>query len=176
MNEDTYEGGGCPYVVVRRPPSPVRPLGGLLPESQSIDEGLVPLWVLPFQILEKAPPLADELQEAVAGMVVLLVRFEVLLELADPAREERNLNLGRPCVRSVDLIRIDDFFLVYCCHGSFCSGLPEEPLVLGFPVFGDDPRSLCLFMLQRRQKVPPHPPAVNFARRATCSTALDREY
>src|SRR5205807_876961 len=64
--------------VLQRAP-PWRPLRkALLPDSEPVDQLAVTAGILGLQVIEQAAPLADQLQEPAAGMVVLLVRLEVL--------------------------------------------------------------------------------------------------
>jgi hypothetical protein len=52
----------------------------------------VTLDILLFQIIEKPPPLPDKFQKTPAGMVILLVLFEMLRQIGYPGTEESNLD------------------------------------------------------------------------------------
>src|SRR5262249_6714351 len=88
------------------------PSGGrivrLLAEIEAPDERAVALDVGALQVVELPAALADELQEAAARGVVLLVRLEVLGEVRDPLAEERDLHLGRAGVALVRRVLLDD--------------------------------------------------------------------
>src|SRR5512144_1986783 len=60
----------------------------LLADAELVDEGLVPARVAGPEVVEQPSPLADEVQEPAAAVVVLLVRLEVLGEMGDPLAEE----------------------------------------------------------------------------------------
>src|SRR5262245_17786634 len=65
----------------------------LLPQTESLDDALVALKVASAQIVEHAPTLAHELEQATTGMMVALVRLEVLRQIRDPIGQERDLDL-----------------------------------------------------------------------------------
>ena len=52
-------------------------------------------------VVEQAPPFRNQGQEAAARRVVLRVRDDVVRDVLDPRREERDLHLGGPAVRLV---------------------------------------------------------------------------
>jgi hypothetical protein len=72
-----------------------RPFPLLFPNSEALDEIGIPIRILPLQIVEQAPALTHELQQATAGVMILGVRLEVLCEVVDPLAEERDLNFWR---------------------------------------------------------------------------------
>src|SRR5215212_3842665 len=76
-----------------------RPERRLPAEPQLLDEGSVSLEVCPLQVVQEPPPASDELQEAAARVVVVLVRPQMLRQLVDPARQHRDLDLRRTGVR-----------------------------------------------------------------------------
>src|SRR5262245_95245 len=63
------------------------------------------------------PALADQLEQATPRMVVVLVLFQVLDELVDAAREQRDLDLGRAGIPFVGVVLGDDLFLVLLRQG-----------------------------------------------------------
>ena len=83
-------------------------LNGLLPKPEAADEGLVSLQIDPLEVVELPPALADELEQATTGVVVLAVRLEVLGEQRNALGEQRNLDLGRARVLVVDAKLVDD--------------------------------------------------------------------
>src|SRR5207248_6492855 len=67
----------------------------LLADPETVDELAVPGRVLGFEVVEKPPALADELEQAAAGVMVLLVRLEMLGEVMDALGEQCDLDLRR---------------------------------------------------------------------------------
>src|SRR5580765_2543734 len=61
-------------------------------DVQSFDQIGVSLGVFEFEVVEQPPALADEHQEAAAGMVILGVRFEVFGQIVDALAQNRDLN------------------------------------------------------------------------------------
>ena len=81
----------------------------LLPANPELcDDRAVALDVDLLEVVQQATALADELEKATAGVVVLLVDLEVLGEVADALREQRDLNLGRAGVGLAALVLGDD--------------------------------------------------------------------
>ena len=60
-------------------------------------------------------PLADQPQQAATGVVILLVRLEVLGEVVDALGHQRDLDLGRPCIAFVGRELRDDRLLGFRC-------------------------------------------------------------
>src|SRR5437764_12687360 len=78
------------------------PLTGALPaEAELLDEGAIALDVFALQVVQEPPAAADELQQAAARVVIVLVRPQMLGELVDPLRQHRDLDLRRPGIRLV---------------------------------------------------------------------------
>ena len=59
-----------------------------------MDYVLVALGIVVLEVVEQATTLADHHQETAAGGVILLVRLEMVRQLADSLAEHRNLDLG----------------------------------------------------------------------------------
>src|SRR4051794_27272935 len=85
---------------------------GLAAKAQRADNGPVARGVLLHEVREKAPALAHELEEAAARMVVLGEASEVLRQIPDPLRQERDLDLGRSRVAVLDGVLRDDLLLL----------------------------------------------------------------
>ena len=78
----------------------------LLPANTQVRDHLtITLDVALLQVVQKAATLADHLQQATAGVVVLAVDLEVLGEVADALREQGDLDLGRTGVVIAALVR-----------------------------------------------------------------------
>jgi len=89
--------------------------GGLLADTHLQNHSLVPLGVVLLQIIKQAATLADHHQKTATRSVVLLVRTEVLGQLADALAEKGNLYFGAAGVGGVGLILLDDIgFLLSC--------------------------------------------------------------
>jgi hypothetical protein len=52
--------------------------------------------------------MSDQLVEAAARMVVVLVHLQVLGQLRDPGGQQGNLHLGRTCVTGMNVILLND--------------------------------------------------------------------
>src|ERR1700758_4158863 len=72
---------------------------------------LVTRFVGLLQIIEKRTARRHELQEAAARMIILHVGLEMIREVVDAFRQDRNLHLGRTGVAGFCGIRLDDFRL-----------------------------------------------------------------
>jgi hypothetical protein len=79
----------------RREKGPLSPSPLLFPNPEALDQIGIPIRILSLQIVEQAPALTHELQQATAGMVILGVRLKVLREVVDPLAQERDLNFRR---------------------------------------------------------------------------------
>src|SRR5262245_24410769 len=86
-----WEGGSS----CRDPPS--------LADPEPVGDGPVSFRVPLTQILEEPAPLADQHEQASAGMMILLMRLEVVREAVDALRQERDLDLGGSGVPFVSL-------------------------------------------------------------------------
>ena len=96
----------------------------ILPSGKSrafVNDVPVTLDILLFQIIEKPPPLPDEFQEPPAGVVILLVLFEVVRKIGYSSAEQRDLDLRRSRVSGVQLEIADNpfsFFDIQHCDFS----------------------------------------------------------
>src|SRR5579862_7771943 len=76
----------------------------LLPNPKPVDHALVAIEFGSLQVVQQAPPLPDELEQAAAGVVILAVNLEVFRQILDARAEQRDLHLGRARVRCVKLV------------------------------------------------------------------------
>src|SRR5438034_5702499 len=67
----------------------------LAPQPEALDQRPVALYVLPPEVLEQAAALANHLEQATPGVMVLFVGPEVLGQLLDALGQQGDLNLGR---------------------------------------------------------------------------------
>ena len=67
---------------------------GLLAETQLGDDLLVAFKVLALEIVEQPPPLPDHPKQSLPRVMVFFVNLEVLGQVFDVAREQRDLHFG----------------------------------------------------------------------------------
>src|SRR5215208_6192804 len=79
----------------------------LLAKSELRDEVGVALLVLAAEIIQQRTTLVHQHQKAAARMVVLRVRLEMLGQVLNSLREDRDLDLGRPGVLGRTLMFLD---------------------------------------------------------------------
>ncbi len=99
--------------------NPTRPSGGvplvsLAAQAQSRDQGPISLGVDAPQIVQQSPSLADQLQKSTSGVVILLVRLEVLREFPNAFGQERDLHFRRAGVGLVGAVFAEDLGLLLC--------------------------------------------------------------
>src|SRR5215475_15940230 len=73
------------------------------------EQRLVTRLVLVLQVIEKGAARRHELQKATAGVIVLHVGLEMIGEVVDAFRQDRDLDLGRAGVAGFGGIGLDDF-------------------------------------------------------------------
>src|SRR5579871_993314 len=116
------------------PPSPPPALRfsnePLLPDPEPVDQLLVTGRVLHLQVIEQPAPLTYHLQQPTPGVVILLVRLEVLGQLPDPLGQQRHLHLGGTGVLLVGLELLHQRRLTRRFNGHDCL-LPFRPTPLG---------------------------------------------
>ena len=88
----------------------------LLTDAQSRDDGTVSLDIYLGQVVEQRAALTDHLEEAAAGVMVLLVDLEVLGEVVDSPGEKSDLYLGRAGVTLMSRILLHDSKLFFLQH------------------------------------------------------------
>src|SRR5271156_2542535 len=77
-------------------------------DAQTLDEGLIALFVLLLDVIEQRSPLRDNLEQAAAGMVGFDVGFEVSRQVGDPLGENRYLSFRRPGVASFQSVLVNE--------------------------------------------------------------------
>jgi hypothetical protein len=85
----------------------------LAAQAQRADQGLIAAFVGLLQVVEQRAALRDQLQQAAARVVVLLVGLEVLGEVGDPFGQDRHLHFGRPGVALGTGVGVDQFGLAF---------------------------------------------------------------
>src|SRR5260370_39106426 len=89
----------------------------LSPDPELADERAIPLHVGVSKVVQQSPLLANQEEEAAARVMVLGVRLQVLGELPDARRRERDLDLGRARVLLSPPVLGDHFaldFSLFC--------------------------------------------------------------
>ena len=79
----------------------------LLPEAQTLDYGSITLHIICFDVIEQSSSLADQLQQAAPGVVIFLVRLEMLGQIFDSRAQQGNLYFGRTGILLVKTVIID---------------------------------------------------------------------
>lgn len=74
---------------------------------------LVASLILALEILEVSSAVGDHLDEAAAGVIVLLVGLQMRRKLVDLARKDGNLHLRRAGVGVVDAALLDDILFLF---------------------------------------------------------------
>src|SRR5215216_3368891 len=80
----------------------------LAPQAELLDQGPVARVILALEVSKMAAALPDQLEQPAPRAVVLLVDLDVLDELVDARRDQRDLHLGRPGVALVGCRALDD--------------------------------------------------------------------
>src|SRR4051794_3387379 len=88
----------------------------LAPQPELADQRAVALEVVLLEIVEEPAAPADEHQQAAARMMVVLVLAQVLGEMVDAVREQRDLHLRGAGVVLVAPEARDDVALFLCGH------------------------------------------------------------
>src|SRR6185312_7318814 len=116
-------------------------------DTQPFNQLFVTSFVGTPQIIENLPALRNELEQPAPRVIVFHMRFEVLGQIVDPLRQERNLNLRRTCVAGLYGVRLDNLRLA--CgrnrhrHQPFClSARPVTPDKLNTRLGTISPRSI----------------------------------
>ena len=81
----------------------------LSPNTQLFDQPFVAREIARVQVIKQPTTLADQAQQTAARMMVLLVGREVLGQLVDPGREQRDLNFRRAAVIAGSSVGLYDF-------------------------------------------------------------------
>src|SRR3954453_7475607 len=100
----------------------------LAPKAEALDQGPVALDVGLGDVVEQAATLADQEHQAPAAVVVVLVLLEVLGQVSDPLREDRDLDLRGTRVALRRRVLGDDLLL-------FCS-VDRHAVSFRFPLRG----------------------------------------
>ena len=87
--------------------------GNALPaNTQSANQRTIPLDVPVSYIIQQSPAMAYQLHQPVTRVVIALVNFQMLSQMSNAIREQRNLNFRRPGVRLVKAVLGNNRFLI----------------------------------------------------------------
>src|SRR5438045_122541 len=89
----------------------------LAPQAELADQRAVALEIVLLEVVQEAAAAADEHQQAAARVMVVLVLAQVLREMVDPVREQRDLHPGGAGVVLVAPELRDDLALLLSGHG-----------------------------------------------------------
>src|SRR5229473_7815738 len=100
-------------------------LHSLSPNTQLFDQPLVAREVARVQVVKQPATFADQTQQSTARVMILLVHAEVLGQLVDQGREQRDLNFRRAAVIAGSSVGLYDFPLTGCWkrHSEFLLSL-----------------------------------------------------
>ena len=65
---------------------------GSTPKTKTRNQFLIAALIVGFQIIQKSPPAIDHTEQSAAGVMIFLMRTEVLGELTDSRRQQRDLD------------------------------------------------------------------------------------
>jgi hypothetical protein len=102
----------------------------LATNTETTNKGAVTLNVTVLHVIEQTTALSNELHEATSGVVITFVHLQVLGEMRDTVRQNRDLNFGRAGVLVVMLVVLNDLLLL--SHGinlPYESGVPLQVTV-----------------------------------------------
>src|SRR5690606_5810321 len=85
----------------------------LFPQTQLLDQVVVPRQVLLLEIGQQAAALVHHHQKTTTGVIVLVVLLEVLGQVADALGEDRDLDFRRPGIALPLVVVLDDSLLLF---------------------------------------------------------------
>ena len=84
----------------------------LLAEAESLNDRLVALGVVFFEVVEQATSLADQHEKTAARAMVFQVRFEVVRQLTNAFAQQSDLDFWATRIGGVRSVLINDRFLL----------------------------------------------------------------
>ena len=84
----------------------------LLADSESFNDGAIPIWILGLQIIKKPTALTHHLEKPSAGMMILRMNFEMLRQISNSFTQDGNLDLGRTRIFIMCTIGVHDLALL----------------------------------------------------------------
>jgi len=86
--------------------------GLLFTEAESLNNRLVALGVVFFEVVEQATPLADQHEKTAARAMVFQVRFEVLRQLTNAFAQQSDLDFWTARIGGMRSVLINEGFLL----------------------------------------------------------------
>jgi hypothetical protein len=85
----------------------------LLAEAESLNDRLVALGIVFFEVVEQATPLADQHEKTPARTVVLQVRFEVFRQLTNAFAQQSDLDFWTARIGGMRSVLINEGSLLF---------------------------------------------------------------
>jgi hypothetical protein len=105
------------------------------PQPELGDQRPVALDILTLEIAQEPAPLAHQLEQPTARVLIVLVVFEMVGEVIDSFREDGDLDFRRPGVLLAPTVVSDDLRFYGCCQsGILLFGSALVPLASRTPV------------------------------------------
>jgi hypothetical protein len=84
----------------------------LFSEAESLNDRLVALGIVFFEVVEQAATLADQHEKTAARTVIFQVRFEVVRQLTNPFAQQSDLDFWTARIGGVRSVLINNGFLL----------------------------------------------------------------
>ena len=84
----------------------------LFAEAESLNDRLVALGIVFFEVVEQAATLADQREKTAARTVIFQVRFEVVRQLTNPFAQQSDLDFWTARIGGVRSVLINNGFLL----------------------------------------------------------------
>jgi hypothetical protein len=84
----------------------------LFAEAESLNDRLVALGIVFFEVVEQAATLADQHEKTAARTVIFQVRFEVVRQLTNPFAQQSDLDFWTARIGGVRSVLINNGFLL----------------------------------------------------------------
>jgi len=84
----------------------------LFAEAESLNNRLVALGIVFFEVVEQAATLADQQEKTAARTVIFQVRFEVVRQLTNPFAQQSDLDFWTARIGGVRSVLINNGFLL----------------------------------------------------------------
>ena len=88
----------------------------LLTDTESCNDRTISFNVLLLEVCQKIAAMTDHFEQSAAGMMILLVDLQMLVELVDAVGLNGDLHFGRTGIAFVSGILFDDSCFLFVCH------------------------------------------------------------
>jgi len=104
--------------------------GSLTPQPKRLHNSPISLRAFAAQVIKQPPPLAHQFQQATARVMILFMHLEVLGQVLDARRQERNLHLWRTGIILVLFEAVDNFLFLLAgkTHSDIVPSVPKRSL------------------------------------------------